>query len=198
LFERFDFNPDQCFNVFNDKIKVLLERHMLTVKLTKRQLRSKLKPWITPGILKSISNRNFYHRKFIKAKNPEDKERFSNLFKSYRNLIVTLCRQSKLNHFTRYFNHHSNNMQKVWSGVRDIISVRSNCSSTPISLFMRGSVISKSETVANCFNDFFTSIAGEITSKLPPSRNHFSGFLKNPYQSSLKLTPTTTEEVLLK
>jgi len=27
----------------------------------------KLKPWITPGILKSISKRNFFHQKYIKA-----------------------------------------------------------------------------------------------------------------------------------
>ena len=25
LFERFDFDPDRCFNIFNDKVKVLVE-----------------------------------------------------------------------------------------------------------------------------------------------------------------------------
>jgi len=40
------------------------------------QIKSKLKPWITSGILKSISKRDFFHRRFVKAKNAEDKARF--------------------------------------------------------------------------------------------------------------------------
>ena len=103
LFEKFDFDPDRCFNVFNDKVKVLVDRHVPTVKLTKRQIKTKMKPWITNGILNSISKRDFYLRKFIKAKTPESKAKFHTSFKTYRNMIVTLCRQSKLNHYTKYF-----------------------------------------------------------------------------------------------
>ena len=82
LFERFDFDPDRCFNIFNDKVKVLVEKHVPKIKLTKRQIKTKLKLWITPGILKSISKRDFYHRKFIKAKNAETKAKFHSSFKS--------------------------------------------------------------------------------------------------------------------
>ena len=195
IFERFDFNPEQCFNIFNDKIKVLLERHVPTVKLTKRQLQTKLKPWITPGILKSISKRDFHHRRFIKSTKIEDKARHLAQFKTYRNLIVTLCRRSKTNHFTRYFLHNSNNMQKIWSGVRDVINSKSSNSSDPISLSIRNSISSKPEEVANHFNDFFTSVADSLRSKLPQSNSHFSRFLKNRNQNSIFLRPTTPEEI---
>ena len=83
IFQRYDLDADKCFNIFNDKIKVLVDRHLPTVKLTKRQLKLKLKPWITPGILKSMSKRDVFYCKFIKAKSPETKARFSSLFKSY-------------------------------------------------------------------------------------------------------------------
>ena len=195
IFERFDFNPDQCFNIFNDKIKVLLERHVPTVKLTKRQLQTKLKPWITPGILKSISKRDFLHRKFVKSTKAEDKARYLTQFKTYRNLIVTLCRRSKSNHFTKYFLHNSNNMQKIWSGVHDIINSKSQKSSDPISLSIGDSISSNPEEVSNLFNDFFTSIADSLRSKLPQSNYHFSSFLKNRNQNSLFLRPTTPEEI---
>ena len=196
LFERFSLNPDQCFNVFNDKMKVLIDQHVPTVKLTKRQLKSKLKPWLTSGILRSISKRDYFYRKFLKASDASAKAQFFDSYKSYRNLIVTLIRQSKVNHYTSYFDHHSNNIQKVWSGVRDLISLKSNSKGSPISLDIGDMVTSKPETVANCFNDFFTNIAEKIRSKMTPAHNHFSSYMKNPNQSSLDLAPTTPEEVI--
>jgi len=42
---RFDFDPDKCFIILNEKIKVLVDQHIPTVRLTKL----KLNPWITPG-----------------------------------------------------------------------------------------------------------------------------------------------------
>ena len=158
-------------------------------------LSAKLKHWITPGILKSISKRDFFHRKFIKAKNAEDKARFYSSFKTYRNSIVTLTRRSKFNHFTRYFNRHSKNMQKVWSGVRDIISSKSSNIDAPISISIGDTVTSDPKTVTNCFNDFFTSIADSIRSKMPPSNNHFSRFLGTPNPHSIFLRPTTPGEI---
>ena len=196
LFERFGFDPDLCFNVFNDKIKVLIDRHVPTVKLTKRQVKAKLKPWITPGILKSISKRDTYHRKFIKAKNPETKARFYASFKLYRNLIVTLCRQSKSNHYSRYFDKHSKNTRKVWSGVHDLIASKSKSANHHISISIGDTVTSNPETVSNCFNDFFTTIADSIRAQIPPEHNHYSRFLKNRNPNSMFLSPTTPEEII--
>ena len=69
-------DPELCFNAFNNKIQGLIDQHLPTTKLTKRQIKTKLKPWITSGILKSIAKRDFYLRKFIKAKKFETKIRF--------------------------------------------------------------------------------------------------------------------------
>ena len=104
VFESCGFDPDGSFELFNSKFTQLIDQHLPKVKLTKRQIKSKTKPWITHGIRKSISKRDFYLRKFIKAKDPILKSNFHDSFKSYRNAIVTLCRRSKSNHFTTYFN----------------------------------------------------------------------------------------------
>ena len=194
LFERFDHNPDSCFNVFNDKMKVLVDRHLPTVRLTKRQIKAKIKPWLTPGLLNSIAKRNVYHKKYVNAKSQESKDRFGTLYRTYRNLIVSLTRRSKKNHYARYFNIHSRNSRKVWSGVRDLISNKANpeCS---ISITSGNSVTSDPETVANHFNDFFTTIADSIRDKMQPSFNHFSNFLKEPNLNSLLLAPTNAEEI---
>ena len=194
LFGRFDYNTDSCFNVFNDKIKVLIERHLPTVRLTKRQIRAKIKPWLTPGILTSIAKREHYRKRLASAKTQQSKNRFGTLYRTYRNLIVSLIRRSKKNHYAHYFDIHSKNTRKVWSGVRNLISTQAN-SECSISITNGDSVTSDPNTVANDFNNFFTTIADSIRDKMPPSFNHFSSFLKNPNLNSLVLTPTTTEEI---
>ena len=92
---------DHCFDIFNSTMKDLLDRHVPTVKLTKRQAKTKLKPWITFGILKAISKRDFYFRKFVKYKNPVIREELHNSYKTHRNLIVTLTRRSKTDYYTQ-------------------------------------------------------------------------------------------------
>ena len=86
-------------------------------------------------------------------------------------------------------------MLKIWSGVRDLIFTESGKSASPISISIGDSVTSKPETVANSFNDFFTSIADSIRSEIPPTYSHFSRFLRNRNSNSIFLTHTTSEEV---
>ena len=113
---------DGSFELFNSKICQLIDQYLSIVKLSKRQIKTRIKPWITQGICKSMSKRDFYLRKFIKAKDPVRKSNFHNSFKSYHNSIVSLCRHSKSNYFTAYLNRYSLDMQNVWSRVRSIIS----------------------------------------------------------------------------
>ena len=47
--------------------------------LSRGQLKFSVKPWITPGIKKSIQIKNRYHRKFLKTKSIY----FQNRFKLY-------------------------------------------------------------------------------------------------------------------
>ena len=195
VFERCDFDPDCSFDTFYFKFKAILDRHLPTVKLTKRQIKTKSKPWITSGIIKSMSKRDFFLRKFIQAKDPTSKTNFHNSFKTYRNLIVTLCRNSKSNHFTNYFNQYFSNMQKVWSGVRNLISTKTK-SSNPISL-SKGNC-SDPKTVANHFNDFFTSIADSIRETIPPSNKNFADFTPFNNRHSIFLTPSTSSTYELK
>eukprot|EP00111_Clytia_hemisphaerica_P016664 TCONS_00049408-protein len=96
--------------------------------------------------------REHYHTTHAKAKTKESKDRLYELYRRYRNMIVTLTRRSKKNHYIRYFDFHSKNSRKVWSGVRNIISTRAN-SESPISIITGDSLTSDPEKVANSFND---------------------------------------------
>jgi len=125
----------------------------------------------------------------VRSKTLDSKTLYHNQFKRYRNMIVSLCRRSKTNHFANYFDIHSNNVQKIWQGVRDIISLKSSKSLKPISLKINGAVTSNPIDIANSFNSYFSSIAESIRSQVPPSSKHFSSFLKGSNRDSMFLTP---------
>ena len=53
----------------------------------------------------------------MKAKPENDESELHQIFKRYRNMTVTLCKQSKSNYYRHYFNQYSDNMHKVWQGI---------------------------------------------------------------------------------
>ncbi|XP_057298769.1 uncharacterized protein LOC130629535 [Hydractinia symbiolongicarpus] len=48
-------DPNSCFDIFNSKTQKLVDRHVPTGRLTKRQIKTQQKPWITSAIIKSMS-----------------------------------------------------------------------------------------------------------------------------------------------
>ena len=184
---------DTSFDSFISKTNALVGQHLPTSNLTKKQFSRK--PWITSGILKSMSKRDLYFRKFLRSTNEISKTSFHDLFKRYRNQIVSLCRRSKINYFSGYFHQNSNNIRKIWQGVRDIISLKTSSTAKPISLEIDGTVTSEPLLVANHFNSFFSNVADTIRSKIPVSEKHFSAFLKHPNLKSIFLSPVTSLEV---
>lgn len=66
--------------------------------MTKKELRTYSKPWMTPALIKSIRVKNRFQKQFRKASNPKLKEDLHKAFKNYRNHIVTLTQVSKFFH----------------------------------------------------------------------------------------------------
>ena len=56
--------------------------------------------------------------------------------------------------------------------------------------------ITDPKQIANSFNNFFTNVSKKIQSKIRPSNQHFSNYLKNACNSSLFIKPTTPSEVM--
>ena len=59
---------DTKYNLFQSQLLAIINKHAPLRKRTKRQRKQQLKPWISNGILKSISTKNSLYKKFIKTK----------------------------------------------------------------------------------------------------------------------------------
>ena len=86
---------DFTFECFLKKFNLILDKYLPLKKLTKQKLKFKIKPWITPGLQKSISIKNKLLAKFIKLKEPTLKNEVHTKYKLYRNMLVMLLKRSK-------------------------------------------------------------------------------------------------------
>ena len=88
-------DPNVSFNSLLKEVNTLVDQYLPLKKITKKEIRHQFKPWITNGIRTSIKRREKLYKKFLRAKDENIKEMHHKNYKTIRNQIVTLCRESK-------------------------------------------------------------------------------------------------------
>ena len=158
----------------------LLDKYIPLKKVSNKRFKRGFKPWITIGILKSLRKRSDLHSRYLRAKDPERKQSLYHRYKVYRNMLVTLIRKSKQNHFNKYFSDNVKNLRETWKGIKNIIQIKNSAASLPTCIFDKGSSISVPSQIANVFNSYFSSIGRSLQSKIHSSHMDFTRYLKNP------------------
>ena len=113
-------NPNLPFHNYIEEVEKMISNHTPLRKSRKGELKFKSKPWITSGLQKFIAIKNKLFGKFIKSTNSIIKEKLHNDYKSYRNMISTLLKQSKKNYYDKYFKDNIYNMKNTWKGINQI------------------------------------------------------------------------------
>ena len=123
-----------------------------------------------------IKVKNRIYKQFCKATNPREKTEIQKRFKVYRNHAVTLSSICKENYYKEFFEDNRKNANKLWSGVRSIINIK-NKNLQNISLTTDSKTVTSSNTLANHFTKFFTSIADKLLRKISKTDKRFNDFL---------------------
>ena len=189
-------DPNLSFYLLDTTVNSIIDKHMPLKKMTNKELKLHYKPWITSGIIKSIERREKIHKKFIKCRNLQKKEELHKEFKALRNQIVTLCRQSKLLHYEKYFTDNANNAKTTWVGIKSIINIKSTSKNEPSSIIKDGEITSDPLEVANEFNRYFTTIAANLQGKIYHNNLNFNDYLLNRNDNSFFIKPTDKYEIL--
>ena len=189
-------DPELSFQIFYKKLNNLLNVNVPFKKLTKKQIKRGLKPWVTKGILKSMSLRDRFLKKYINSKNLDLKSTYHIKYKRYRNSITNLLRVSKKLYYQNFFNTNSNDTKKTWEGINQILN-KKKCKTQPsISLTINDKTESKPSVVSNEFNRFFSTIASTIQSNIPNLGNFESYVKKLKSPNSFFFSPVSKPEIL--
>ena len=103
---------------FQNKFLEHLNKHAPLKTKSKRLKRQQRKPWITIGIIKSISTKNSLLKKFIKTKD----DFWFDRYRIYRNTLNRVIRLSKQNYYSSYFNDFKKTQKKIWKGINEILN----------------------------------------------------------------------------
>ena len=110
----------------------------------------------------SIRNKNKLYKSFCKEKDPKTKEYYEKQFKSYRNHISLLLRETKDSYNKQYFDDIKKNLTLVWQTVKGIINMKKKSDVSISSLLIDGQIITSAKEISNYFNNFFTRVAKKI------------------------------------
>ena len=158
--------------------------------LSKKASKTKLKPWLTKGILKSINVKRSLLKKYDRSKNNS----FLTKYRQCRHLLKKLIKKSKKNYYKIFFSENANNIKKTWKQLNNILNKhKKNQQISQLSI--NGTLISDQKIIANKFNSYFTNVAYELNKNIPKSNNIYQDYLKNPNEHSFYVNETNPHEI---
>ena len=134
-------------------------------------------------------------KKYCKFKKTSQKFEIHEKYKIIRNSIVFEINKSKRQYSQTFFANSSNDIKKTWSGIRSLVILKSTSSSSVSSITINQKTISDPLTIANSFNEFFTTVRSSLVKKIPKSKKSFFRYLGNKIENSLFLKPVEEEEI---
>ena len=174
-------NVNQLFDVFFSKCSEIVNKHLSMRKLSRREVKFNSKPWITKGLRKSINNKNIMYRHFVRTKSSYSHHEY----KMYRNKLTSLLRLSKKLYYQSYFKINQHNMKNIWTGIRQLVSLKKKAYFKPNKLMKDGQDIIDLKLMANEFNNYFATIGSRLAAEIPNCGTcTHKTFLNNPHSSS--------------
>ena len=149
----------------------------------------------TQGLQNSIKKKNNIYSKFVKCKNQKLKEFYHNNYKTYRNLLLTLLKRAKEKYFTKFFNENIKNIKKTWIGIKSLVSMKLKNNDTPSIIRNDEKYINGLIASANIFNNFSTSVAEAVQSKIKFLNKSFRSFLSTKSNDSFIITAKNKEDI---
>src|SRR5918995_4051038 len=113
----------------------------------------------------------------------------------YRNKFKALKKKAEKLYYELEFQTHNNNLKKQWQIIRSILKTDNKHSRIDL-MDTNGVMIYDDETMANKFNNYFTSIPQNLAEKIQASPNSYDKYMKTSCCNSLALYLTTPEEII--
>jgi hypothetical protein len=136
-----------------------------------RAKNTKLKPWITSGLLSSIRLRDKMSKEA--RRNPLNVQ-INSKYKRYRNILKSLIKRAKFDYYKHKINEAHGDPRKFWNIVNVVAGRPAGKSKFPLNAFGgRGGAASPSsddvKQISNEFNDYFACVGRRLAEALDPA-----------------------------
>lgn len=101
-------------------------------------------------------------------------------YKKYRNLLDLLIKKARYSFYENKIVKNVNNSRVFWSVTNEFLNNKKVSKTLPASLIGKNNVVINDDlSIANAFNDFFSSVGENLASKIKNKSNHVH-FDSNP------------------
>jgi hypothetical protein len=187
-----DFNPsDTDFNATVELIQSELYKiydRCCPLRVKTISNKSITKPWISGEIKNMISHKHELFQLFRMGIVQRA------VYNQCRNELTLMLRRAKTNYFSAKFAACQNNIRLTWKNLNSIIRPDSQ-HLLLTEIVHDGRVINKPSEIASIFNNYFSTVASELDSNIPPSIISPLTFMNPPNQASFFAFPSTADEV---
>ena len=193
------------FKSFHDTVNFHLDEMAPDRLVSNKELKLMLKPWITQEILAKCDKRDELLKKFKNEKNSDSATVIYKEYKLLRNQITADKRRGKKAHNIAQFEKNKNAISTVWKSIRSLVNMKPGKKSSIKLLDENDNIISDSKSIANIFNDHFSTLGAKVQQKIPLEQGDFRDYLKkkgkdnkvviNPDGHSFFLSPTLPDEI---
>ena len=192
-------NPNEFAETLTSCFQKVINKHMPLRKKSQNNPQIKIdKPWISPAIKNSITNKFKLLHKFQKTKLASDNLKY----KTHLNKLTHLIEKARIKYYLDKSIVYGNNKAKTWQLINEI-SHRKRKSSCNIKRMTDadGNLLEDPTDIANCLNTHFGTVGQKMANKfddIDPSRlkDPLSLIKKEENQNSMVMFPTNANEVL--
>ena len=164
-------------------------------KAKRKENRLKLKPWLAPGILRSIQKKNSVFKQLHKLHN----EKLLQQYKSYHNVLNRTIIRTKQLYYKQNLSENENNPEKIWKTIFKLSNIKQRTRVIPHKPKKETSndEVTDTQDIVNYLNNFFVNIGPEMTKTISATKFPAPSKPKtfSSTHHSLFLFPSTPPEV---
>ena len=180
------------YNMFIERFNKLYDECIPLKKYKVNRRKIPQSPWITKGILKSITTKNKLYKEYLRSPNEQQAVKF----KTYRNKLNNLIRKSKREYFYSKFRNTRNNIKETSKTINSIIGRRKNRSVQSTFKTEQAEKLTDPKKISDAFNTFFVDIGPKLASKIQHTGKNYFDYLNQPASSCMYTKPVVPEEVV--
>ena len=146
-----------AYDIFLNKFNDLYDQSFPIKKRKIRKTRAR-KPWISKGLIKSITVKNKLYKKFLKERNSPTEQKF----KSYRNKLNHLLKIAKKRYFAMKLESAKSDLKHTWRILNDLIRKPKSKTIYPELFHFNDTETADPQIIANTFNKYFANIGANL------------------------------------
>ena len=156
------------FNIFNEVILKVVNKHAPLKFASRKQKRLLQKPWITKNVFDAIRRKQKMYKTHFKSGDPHKIAKY----KRYANKVNHLKEISKKNYFPDEITKNKSNPKKMWQTLKQILPTNAKLTKfcdppTKSCDFSNTTFLENPEKIAVSFNTYFVNIGKYLADKIP-------------------------------